>query len=59
MLKLRLNSESNSYGIMNFTNLPFEFLNHWNINSYMKNTEQHQKETKTILPKGSVLAKEK
>ena len=57
MLKLRLNSESDSYGILIFTNLPSEFLNHWNINSYMKNTRQHQKETKTILPKRLMLAK--
>ena len=42
-LKFRTNSESDSYGILTFTNLPSEFLNHWNINSYMKNTGQHQK----------------
>ena len=46
MLKLRLNSEYDSYGIMIFTNMPSKFLNHWNINSYMKNIGQHQKETK-------------
>ena len=49
MLKLRLNSESDSYGILFFTNLPSEFLNHWNINSYMKDTGQHEQETKTIM----------
>ena len=31
VLKLRLNSESNSCGILIFTNMPSEFLNHWNI----------------------------
>ena len=35
--KFRLNSESDSCGILTLTNLPFEFLIDWNINSYMKN----------------------
>ena len=57
MLKFKPNSEPDSYRILIFTNMPFEFLNHWNINSYMKNIRQHQKETKTILPKRLTLAK--
>ena len=36
--RLTLGSVScDSYGIVILTNLPFEFLNYWNINSYMKN----------------------
>ena len=57
MLRFKPNSESDSCRILIFTNLPYEFLNHWNINSYMKNTGQHQKETKTILPKRLLLDK--
>ena len=49
MLKFKPNSEFDSYRILIFTNLLSEFLNHWNINSYMKNTGQHQQETKTSL----------
>ena len=59
MLKFKPNSESDSYRILIFTNMPSEFLNHWNINSYMKNTGQHQQETKTILPKRLMIAKKK
>ena len=60
MLKLRLNFESYSYGIMIFTNLPSEFINHWNINSYMENTRQHQQEQKKqVYQKGLKLAKKK
>ena len=60
MFKIRLNSESDSYGILIFTNLPSEFLNHWNINSYMKDTGQHQKRNKKqVYQKGLMLAKEK
>ena len=31
--KCRHNLEFDSYVILIFTNLPYEFLNHWNINS--------------------------
>ena len=48
--KLRLNLEFDSCGILIFTNLPSEFLDHWNINSYMKNKTTPNK-NKTILPK--------
>ena len=45
MFKFKPNLESDSCGILILTNLPFEFLNHWNINFYMENIRQHQKET--------------
>ena len=37
--KFSPNSESDSCGIIILTNLPSEFLNHYNIISYMKNKE--------------------
>ena len=48
--KFRLNLESDSCGILTLTNLPSEFLIHWNITPTGK-TGQHQREKKTILPK--------
>ena len=48
--RLTLESVSyDSYGILILTNQNLEFLNNWNINSYMK-TKQHQREI-FFLPK--------
>ena len=50
--RLTLESVScDSYGILILTNLLLEFLNHWNINSYMK-AKQHQREKKNSTKKG-------
>ena len=44
--KFRLNSESDSRGILTLTNLPFEFLIHWNINFYKRNRTPPKREKK-------------
>ena len=56
--RLTLGSVScDSYGILILTNLPFEFLKHWNINSYMKNRTTPTRNKENSTNKG--LAKDK
>ena len=56
--KFKLNSESDSCGILTLTSLPSESLIQWNINSYRKNrTNTKQERKKTILQPGLMLAR--
>ena len=53
--KFRLTLEyvsCDSCGTLILTNLPFEFLNHWNINSYMQNRTAPKRNKENSTNKG-------